>query len=125
MTLPTDMRELQLLNADYVRSVQACDAARFEELLAADFLNTGPDGALMDRAAFLDQISRPPGISKLEARDVLIRIFGDIAIVHARTVFQKPDGTAGHGRYTDIWHRRNGRWLAVAAHVTRGGTSPT
>jgi len=24
------------------------------------------------------------------------------------------------GRYTDIWARRNGRWLCVAAHVTRG-----
>ena len=25
----------------------------------------------------------------------------------------------GQGRYTDVWTRRNGRWLAVAAHVTR------
>ena len=25
----------------------------------------------------------------------------------------------GHGRYTDIWAKRDGRWVAVAAHVTR------
>ena len=30
-----------------------------------------------------------------------------------------PDGTPGSGRYTDVWARRNGQWLAVAAHVTR------
>ena len=23
------------------------------------------------------------------------------------------------GRYTDVWARRHGRWLAVSAHVTR------
>jgi hypothetical protein len=25
----------------------------------------------------------------------------------------------GSGRYTDVWARRHGRWLAVSAHVTR------
>jgi hypothetical protein len=25
----------------------------------------------------------------------------------------------GRGRYTDIWEKRGGQWLAVAAHVTR------
>ena len=29
------------------------------------------------------------------------------------------DGRPGSGRYTDVWARRNGRWLAVSAHVTR------
>jgi hypothetical protein len=44
---------------------------------------------------------------------------GDFAVVHARTTFTMPDGTPGSGRYTDVWARRNGEWLAVAAHVTR------
>ena len=43
----------------------------------------------------------------------------DFAIIHARTVFTKPDGSAGAGRYTDVWAKRGGRWLAVSAHVTR------
>jgi hypothetical protein len=30
-----------------------------------------------------------------------------------------PDGKPGSGRYTDVWARRNGRWLAVSAHVSR------
>jgi hypothetical protein len=25
----------------------------------------------------------------------------------------------GEGRYTDIWARRGGRWLCIAAHFTR------
>ena len=39
-------------------------------------------------------------------------------IVHARTTFSL-DGRRSNGRYTDVWARRGGVWLAVAAHVTR------
>jgi ketosteroid isomerase-like protein len=58
-------------------------------------------------------------IANLEARDVIVRIMGDVAIIHARTTYTLPDGRAGAGRYTDVWARRQGRWLAVSAHVTR------
>jgi hypothetical protein len=44
---------------------------------------------------------------------------GDCAIIHARTTYTRPDGQVGAGRYTDVWARRNGTWLAVSAHVTR------
>jgi hypothetical protein len=42
---------------------------------------------------------------------------GDSAIIHARTSYTMPDGSAGVGRYTDVWARRGGPWLAVSAHV--------
>ena len=45
---------------------------------------------------------------------------GYVALIHAKTVYTKPDGAPGAGRYTDIWQKREGRWLCVAAHVTRG-----
>ena len=73
----------------------------------------------VDRAAFLQQTARPVTISGLEAHDVLIRLLGDVAIIHARTSYKKPDGQPGAGRYTDVWARQGGRWLAVSAHVTR------
>jgi hypothetical protein len=58
-------------------------------------------------------------IRDLRAHDVKVRIMGDVAVVHARTTFTNADGSAGAGRYTDTYARRNGRWFAVAAHVTR------
>ena len=42
-----------------------------------------------------------------------------LTIIHARTIYEKPDGTPGAGRYTDDWHLRDGRWQCVSAHVTR------
>ena len=115
-----DTELLQQLNRDYVRSVQDSDTRRFDEILAPDFVNRNPDGALVDRAAFLAQIARPPGITGLECSDVHIQRVGDVAIIHARTTYTKPDGQPGHGWYTDTWAKKHGRWLAVAAHVSRG-----
>jgi ketosteroid isomerase-like protein len=117
---PADTDTLRKLNQDFVRSVQMSDVRRFDEILATDFLNSNPDGSLVDRAGFLVQIGRPAMVSNLEAHDVRIRIMGDIAVIHARTTYKKPDGRAGAGRYTDVWARRQGRWLCVSAHVTRG-----
>jgi ketosteroid isomerase-like protein len=74
----------------------------------------------VDRDGFLNQIAKPVTISNLKVEDVRIRIFGDFALIHARTTYTTPEGRAAAGRYTDTWARRNGRWLCVAAHVTRG-----
>jgi len=115
----TDVDSLRQLNQDYIRSVQTSDVRRFDEILAEDFLCSNPDGSLVDRVEFLAQTARPVSISNLEARDVRVRIIGDVAIIHARTTYTLPDGRAGSGRYTDVWARLRGRWLAVSAHVTR------
>ena len=115
----SDLETLEALNRDYISSVQNGDVRRFDEILAPEFYCSNPDASLVDRAAFLAQTARPITISGLEARDVDVRLMGDFAIIHARTTYTLPDGRPGAGRYTDIWARRNGRWLAVAAHVTR------
>ena len=115
-----DVEILDKLNKGYVDSVQKSDVRWFDEHLAEDFLNSNPDGSIVDRAGFLAQIAKPVAIKGLRPSDVRIRILGEIAIIHARTTYTRPDGQPGAGRYTDIWQRRDGRWLCVAAHVTRG-----
>ena len=116
----TDDRAVLLqLNLDYIRSVQESDVARFREILADDFLCSLPDGSLIDRGRFLERTAPPATISNLEMHDVVVRVLDDVAIVHARTTFALPDGRPGSGRYTDVWAKRDGAWLAVSAHVTR------
>lgn len=107
------------LNRDYIQSVQHGDVRRFDEILAHDFMCSNPDGSLVDREGFLEQTAKPVTIASLEAHDVNVRLLGDIAIIHARTTYTQPDGQTCAGRYTDVWARRDGRWLAVSAHVTR------
>jgi hypothetical protein len=94
-----DLEILEELNRSYVRSAEFSDVRWYEEHLAEDFLSTNPDGSLVDRAAFLARMAGPyPGSNLRDTR---------------------PDGRIGEGRYTDIYARRGGRWLCVAAHFTR------
>jgi ketosteroid isomerase-like protein len=115
----TDLYLLTRLNGDYVDSVQQGDVRRFQEILAEDFLCSNPDGSLVDKGQFLRQTAQPVRISGLTAEDVRVRIIGDVAIIHARTSYTTESGEKRSGRYTDVWARRDGGWLAVSAHVTR------
>ena len=114
-----DLAQLTKLNEDYIHSVQYSDVKRFDEILSDDFLCSNPDGTLIDRAQFLQQTARPVTISDLRVHDVNVRLMGDFAIIHAKTTYTMADGRAASGRYTDVWARRGGKWLAVSAHVTR------
>jgi hypothetical protein len=107
------------LNRNYVRSVDEADVAWFDAHLAKDFFNTNSDGSIIDRAAFLAQIGRGSTVKNIREDNVLIRLFGAHAIIHARTTYVKGDGSAGAGRYTDDWHFIDGRWQCVSAHVSR------
>jgi len=118
-SVTADQQTLDRLNTEYVRAVDQADAGWFDRHLTPDFLNTNPDGSLVDRAAFLAQIARGAGVSDIKEHDVHIRILGDVAIIHARTTYRLRQGTEGNGRYTDIWQRRDGRWQCVAAQVNR------
>jgi ketosteroid isomerase-like protein len=118
-TVPSDLDQLLALNRDYVDSVQHGDVTRFDAILAEDFLCSNSDGSLVDKRQFLEQTARPVTIKALSAQDVRVRVLGDVAIVHARTTYVTAGGEERTGRYTDVWARRDGKWLAVSAHVTR------
>jgi ketosteroid isomerase-like protein len=114
-----DLEILQQLNRHYVRSAETSDVRWYEEHLAEDFLASNPDGSITDRTAFLTRVARPYLGSNLEAVDVRIRFFGDLALIHAGFKYQRPDGQRGSGRYTDVYGRREGRWVCVSAHFNR------
>lgn len=114
----SDLDILTHLNLDYIRSVEEGDVRWFDTNLAPDFMNSNPDGSLVDRQGFLNQIARGAGVSDIRVHHVIIRIMGDLAIIHAATSYKTPTGSL-KGRYTDIWSRHDRGWLCVAAHVTR------
>jgi len=115
----SDVDVLRDLNGHYIHSVVHSDVARFTEILADDFLCTNPDGSLIDKPQFLRQTAVPVAFTDFDVDDLRIRVLGDVAIVHGRTRFALTDGRRGRGQYTDVWEKRQGRWLAVSAHVTR------
>ena len=115
----TDQARLEALNREYIRSVSEADVRWFDANLSEDFVNSNPDCSRLDREGFLAQIGRGSTVKGLDIEDVLIRELGDVALIHARTTYVKADGQPGAGRYTDVWQKRGGRWICVAANVTR------
>jgi len=119
-TRASDLDTLRELNHNYIRSVRDADVSWFDQNLAEDFVNSNPDCSLVERAGFLTQIGRGSSVKNIQCEDVRIQMLGEVAIIRARTTYIKPDGQPGAGRYTDVWARRNGRWVCVAANVSRG-----
>src|SRR5215510_1222631 len=107
------------LNEGYIRAAQNADVAWYREHLAEDYVCSTVDGAISGKEQFLQRIGRGAvgaGYASVEPR---IRILGDVALIHSGFHYRKPDGAEGSGRYTDIWARRDGRWLCVSAHFNR------
>jgi hypothetical protein len=55
----SDLHTLEALNEGFIRAVRTSDVEWFDQNLSHDFLNSNPDGTLIDRAAFLRQIAPP------------------------------------------------------------------
>lgn len=114
-----DHDTLEALNRGYLLAAEKSDVAWYAEHLAEDYRATNPDGSFVDKAGFLARIGRPHTLTAFRAPEVSIQRVGDVALIHATFEDTRPDGSHGRGRYTDIWQRRNGRWLCVSAHFTR------
>lgn len=113
---------LTKLNQGYVEAYAAGNTDFFDRVLASDFRETAPDGTLLNRDEFLLKIAGRAQESstkiEIKAGEVEIRIFGDTAIIHARSIITMPNGsTIIGGRYTDIYSRIDEKWLCVAAHL--------
>ena len=113
-----DIETLTTLNHDFVKSAQDADVKRLNEILAKDFLFTNPDSLLYNRSEFLDFIGKGARYSELREDQVNVRLFGDLAVIHARIQYRSKAGIERIGRYTDTWARRDGKWLCVAAQTS-------
>ena len=96
--------------------------AAIEANMAPEFLHIGEDGALSNRAGFLDAIlSEHLAIEPYAMDDVQVRVFGDAALLTGTTRMRgawrgKP--FSSHYRFTDTYVRRDGAWRVVQVQIT-------
>src|SRR4051794_23492366 len=110
-----DLAILEQRNKDFFHSHQFSDAKRFSEFLAEDFISQFP-GVTRNRAEFLDYIAKPRPFKDLAMHDVNIRILGDVALIHGRATYSMlADGGEQEALYTDVYQKREGNWVCVAA----------
>lgn len=115
-----DYDQLQQLNQDYLESYVSGDVERFDQILAEDYRETATDGTILNKSEFLAKIAAGANdqAPEIEASELEIRIFDDLAIVHAVPLITLDDGISiARGRYTDVYARIDGAWRCVAAHL--------
>ncbi|HEY1793486.1 MAG TPA: nuclear transport factor 2 family protein [Opitutaceae bacterium] len=119
-----DEGALRQLNAAYLKAFVASDVASFRTLLADDFTGVLADGRPIDKAYFLVLAGRPPDARDLRLHDLVIRQFGDSALVAALVTYSKSDGTQVSTRYASIFARRGNSWAVEWTQWTRVAGRP-
>ena len=88
--------------------------------LSPDFTCSLADGRRIGKQEVLVRVANGPGVTQVTYDEVDVRPLGDVALVHGVTHYVR-DGMSASTRYTDVWLRRGGCWLAVAAQLTAVG----
>jgi ketosteroid isomerase-like protein len=95
------------------------DAAAFEKLVADDWIAISPDGKTQTKAERAAQI-KGGQIASATMGDMKVRVFGDTAVVTGTDdEVSMTDGkkSSEHYVWTDVFVKRNGKWLAVASQT--------
>lgn len=115
-----DLDVLKKLNESYVQAFRDSNTSWYDKHLARDYVVIYPDGSYHDRNGALANFAQPLFATHMKSfslDQVRIRRYGDVALIHAENVAELKDGRKATSRYTDIWHKQDGRWLCIAAHI--------
>lgn len=114
-----DEAAIRKLNDGYLQAFQKCDVAWYRAMLADDFRAVLSDGRMIDKAEFLQQAAVPPAVTGFRLEAVLIRVYGDTAVVNGLVRYLKVEGAPVLSRYTATYVRAKGQWQIVATQFTR------
>lgn len=121
-TASADINTVKKLNEDWIHSYPGKDTATMARILADDLIMITPNGSRIGKADILKNMTSPSQqikTTKVDKADV--RLVGNAALVFAEASFVTVDNgkeVTGRTSYLDIYEKRNGRWVAIAAHVT-------
>ena len=115
-------RELVALKHAIGRAYVEKDIAALERIYGGEYVVIGSDGSKRTKAQEIEDLRR--GVRVYESsfyEDTEVRVYGDTALLSGRGTV-KGKGPAGpfHSEYhsTNVFVRRDGRWQAVAAHIS-------
>jgi ketosteroid isomerase-like protein len=128
LALPVAVNAQEQPDAARVRTLedQLTDAYRqrhvdvLATMLDDDFVITFEDGGTLSKTGYISFMAAPSDHVELaEMSDLKIRMHGTTSVVTG--VYHEKGDTKGqpydyHDRFTDIWKKKNGRWLLIASH---------
>ena len=112
-------RELTDIVARLGAAYKSGDCDGWGALLAPDWSVTHISGQVIAREEAMRSCKMPEvKIDTMASDDLSVRAYGDAAVVTGRTT-ASAGGQTVVLRFTDVFVRRDGKWLAVASQATR------
>ena len=110
-------QEVERLERELIQAITARDLAVYDRIVADDYVALTVEGTETTKpevmAAYKAGTRR---YAALEIHDVKVRVFGDAAVLSARTTgfrVDKGEQVPNNVRYVRVYARRDGRWRAV------------
>jgi len=114
--------ELSKLYDDWFAAIPGHDSAFFERTLSPDWHYTNVDAEVRGKREYFEYISPiAPGSPSNRMVEMTVRPFRDIVLVNG--LYEVPPDLASPSgsatRFTAVWVRRDGKWVALTHHATR------
>lgn len=122
---PAVVQELTQIEQRLGSTWKQGDCAGWGAMIAPEWSVIHITGETLTKAQVLEMCRKPPvPIEAFTIDDVSVRVFGEAAVVTGRTTVKAGGRTPMTVtlRFTDVFIRRSGRWLAVASHATTIGS---
>ena len=116
-------KELAKLSTQLTDAVLKSDTAYLASALSDDWTIIVDNGGTMDKPAYLKHFKDGDlKFEKLEKADIKVRVYGDSALVIALDTYKLFHNGHEHNatsRATEVFVKRDGKWLCVAVQLTR------
>ena len=112
---------LQAIEQAWINAEKNHDAAAFEKLVADDWIAISPDGKSQTKAERATEI-KTTNVTSATLGDMKVRVFGDTAVVTGtddESTMKDGKESSGHYVWTDVFVKRNGKWLVVASQTAQ------
>ena len=119
-----DSARLRALNAQFIKNFLNQDVAAHSEIIHKDFVCIESNGSIINRDEYLKNWATDfdnSGYTSFTYKDELIRVFGNMAFVRAKTVCTKNvngQNKEGYTIYTDTYLKENGKWQCIQVQIT-------
>ena len=116
-----DVAAIKALNTAWIHAYMTKDTAVVSRIWADDMILINPAGKKMTKPEMLHALATGPDFQSAQVDTADVRLIGNVGLITAHLTFTfNVDGkaTTGHTGYLDVYEKRNGRWVCVAAHVT-------
>jgi ketosteroid isomerase-like protein len=119
--------EQQLINVErqWKQAVVDRDPVALGQFYADEYISTDSEGLVFTRSQDIEiDTAGPSRLTAFTFDDLRVRVYGEVAVVTGRidtTGMLAGAPSQGRSRFTDVFVKRDGRWLCVATHTTAVG----